>query len=203
MTTNIKAIIFDFGGVLVDWSPHNLYRHYFDQPHEIDRFLKEINFAEWNAQQDKGHPFAQAVAEHSTKFPQYAQLIRAYHERWEDSIVGPIDGTIAILKKVKQLGYPVYGLSNWSAETFPLVREKFKFFDVFDGIVLSGEVKMIKPDPQIFRLLLEKFDLKAQACLFIDDSQINIKVAGDMDFQTVHFQSPAQLEAELSALGVL
>ena len=200
---NIKAIIFDFGGVLVDWSPHNLYRHYFDQPHEIDCFLKEINFAEWNAQQDKGHPFAQAVAEHSTKFPQYAQLIHAYHERWEDSIVGPIEGTTRILKKLKQKGYPLYGLSNWSAETFPLIRNKYKFFDLFDYILISGEVKMIKPEPGIFDLLLNRINLEAWACLFIDDSEANIKVAARLGFNTIRFQSPTQLAVELMQRNIL
>lgn len=200
---NIKAIIFDFGGVLVDWNPHNLYRRYFDQPHEIDQFLAEINFAEWNAQQDKGRPFAQAVAEHLNKFPQHADLIKAYHERWEDSIVGPIEGTVQILRKLKQLGYPLYGLSNWSAETFPLVKAKFKFFDLLDGIVLSGEVKMIKPDPQIFHFMTNKFKLKVQDCIFVDDSLANIKVADELGFKTIHFKSPKQLEMELTQLGIL
>ena len=200
---NVKAVIFDFGGVLVDWSPHNLYRHYFEQPHEIDHFLKEINFAEWNAQQDKGRPFAQAVAELSKKFPHRKNLIAAYHENWKDSIVGSIAGTVDILRKLKEIGYPLYGLSTWSAETFPLVRERFPFFDLFDDIVLSGEVKMIKPDPQIFQFMLDKFNLKAQACLFIDDSLTNIKVAEEIGFATIYFQSPAQLETELIRLDIL
>ena len=199
----IRAVIFDFGGVLVDWSPHNLYRHFIKQPHEIDRFLSEINFAEWNVQQDKGRPFAQAVAELSSEFPQHARLISAFHEHWEDSIVGSIDGTVVILRKLKQLGYPLYGLSNWSAETFPLVREKHTYFDLFDDIIISGEVKLIKPDPQIFRFMLNKFKLEAQACLFIDDSMANIKTANELGFATIHFQSPAQLEIELSGRGVL
>ena len=199
----IQAVIFDFGSVLVDWSPHNLYRHFIKQPHEIDRFLSEINFAEWNAQQDKGRPFAQAVAELSSEFPQHARLISAFHEHWEDSIVGSIDGTVVILRKLKQLGYPLYGLSNWSAETFPLVREKHTYFDLFDDIIISGEVKLIKPDPQIFRFMLNKFKLEAQACLFIDDSMANIKTANELGFATIHFQSPAQLEIELSGRGVL
>ena len=199
----IRAVIFDFGGVLVDWSPHNLYRHFIKQPHEINRFLSEINFAEWNAQQDKGRPFAQAVAELSSEFPQHARLISAFHEHWEDSIVGSIDGTVVILRKLKQLGYPLYGLSNWSAETFPMVREKHTYFDLFDDIIISGEVKMIKPDPQIFRFMLTKFKLEAQARLFIDDSMANIKTANELGFATIHFQSPAQLEIELSGRGVL
>ena len=199
----IQAVIFDFGGVLVDWSPHNLYRHYFDQPHEIDRFLKEINFAEWNAQQDKGHPFAQAVTEHSNKFPQHAELIHAYHEHWEDSIVGPIDGTVQILRRLKQIGYPLYGLSNWSAETFPLIRNKYKFFDLFDYILISGEVKMIKPEPGIFDLLLNRIGFEARDCIFIDDSDVNIKVATKLGFDAIRFHSPIQLMSELVRRNII
>ncbi len=200
---NIQAVIFDFGGVLVDWSPHNLYRRYFDQPHEIDQFLTEINFAEWNTQQDKGRPFAQAVEELSREFPQHEKLISAFHENWEKAIVGAIDGTVQILEKLKQLGYPLYGLSNWSSETFPLVREKFNFFDLFDDIVLSGEVKLIKPDPKIFHLLLKKIGRQAQECIFIDDSQPNTKVAEGIGFKTIQFTSPEQLKEELSRMNIL
>ncbi len=202
-TKIIQAVIFDFGGVLVEWNPHKLYSRYFDQPHEIDRFLGEINFVEWNVQQDKGRPFAQAVAELSRKFPQHEHLIRAYHEYWEDSVVGPIDGSVAILKKLKQLGYSLYGLSNWSAETFPLVRSKYSFFDYFDGIVISGEAKMIKPDAEIFYHLLSKFNLNAGECLFIDDSPANINTAQRIGLSTLRFESPSKLESELIKLDVL
>jgi len=200
---NIQAVIFDFGGVLVDWSPHNLYRHYFEQPQDIDRFLKEIDFAEWNAQQDRGRPFAQAVAEHSAKFPQHAPLIKAYRERWEDFIVGPIEGTIAILKELKRLGYPLYGLSNWSAETFPVVQGKYRFFELFDDILISGKVGMIKPEPGIFHLLLKRIKLEARDCLFIDDSDSNIRTAAGIGFDTILFISPEQLRAELRSRNIL
>jgi 2-haloacid dehalogenase len=203
MTAAIQAIIFDFGGVLLEWDPHALYRNFIEQPQQIDQFLAEVGFATWNAEQDRGRPFAEGVAELSRQFPHRAQLIRAYHDHWEDSIVGPIPGSVAILRKLKRAGYPLYGLSNWSAETFPRVRNKYAFFDLLDDIILSGDVKMIKPDPAIFNLLLTRIGYAAHNCLLIDDSQANVVTAKSLGFNTVHFKSPPQLESELQQLGLL
>lgn len=193
----ITTIIFDFGGVLLDWDPHNLYRGFFDHDDQIDQFLAEINFSSWNMQQDKGRPFSQGVAELSAEFPHYSHLIRAYHENWEESIVGPIEGTVAILRRLKNAGYIIYGLSNWSAETFPLAYKKYDFFNLFDGIIISGEVKIVKPDPAIFELLLSKLGRPANECLLIDDSPTNVAQAQNMGFKVVLFRSPEQLEDEL------
>ena len=203
MTAAIQAIIFDFGGVLLEWDPHALYRNFIEQPQQIDQFLAEVGFATWNAEQDRGRPFAEGVAELSRQFPHRAQLIRAYHDHWEDSIVGPIPGSVAILRKLKRAGYPLYGLSNWSAETFPRVRNKYAFFDLLDDIILSGDVKMIKPDPAIFNLLLTRIGYAAHNCLLIDDSRANVVTAKSLGFNTVHFKSPPQLESELQQLGLL
>ncbi len=204
MKTGIKTIIFDFGGVLVDWDPRNLYRRYFStDTGAMEHFLAEVGFLEWNAHQDKGRPFKEAVVELSSRFPDYSHLIRAYHENWEKSIVGEIPGSVAILKELKQKGYPLYGLSNWSAETFPIIRTRYGFFDLFDDIVISGEVKLIKPDPAIFKLFLERTGQKADECLLIDDSDKNIAAASDLDFQTIHFASPPQLRSELQRLNLL
>lgn len=205
MSTNIpiRAIVFDFGGVLVDWNPWYLYRDYFKDETAMHAFLNEIEFAEWNHEQDRGRPFAEAVVLHSEKYPQYADLIRAYDERWADSIGGEIGATVEILQALKRRGYPLYGLSNWSAEKFVLVRERFPFFDLFDTIVLSGEVKLAKPDPRIFELLLEQTHSRAEECLFIDDAEKNIKVAQTLGWQTIHYRSPEQLADELVRLGLL
>jgi 2-haloacid dehalogenase len=204
MTTPIKAIVFDYGGVLLNWDPRNLYSRYFqDNPLAIDEFLSEVHFMEWNAEQDRGRPFKEGISLLTNQHPQHERLIRAYHEDWEHSIVGAIPGTVEILKRVKQRGYPVFGLSNWSAETFPIMRRKFGFFDLFDDMVISGEVGMIKPDPRIFNLLLKKIGLPADQCLLIDDSDRNIAAAGEAGFRTVHYQSSTQLENELSILGIL
>ncbi len=204
MTQNtFQSIIFDFGGVLLDWNPHNLYRRYFNNPHEIDQFLSEINFPEWNLQQDKGRPFSQGVAELSAKFPKYSQLIHAYSENWGESIVGPITGTIGILKSLKNAGYAIYGLSNWSSETFPIAYEKYDFFKLFDGIIISGEVKLVKPDPAIFEIMLKMINHPAAECLLIDDSAPNIATAEMLGFTAIHFKSPEQLELELQKLKIL
>ena len=203
MPTSTKAIIFDFGGVLLEWDPHALYRRYFNQTHEIDRFLDEINFSAWNAQQDKGRPFAQAIAELSAQFPQHAHLISAYFEHYEDSVIGPLPGMPELLHRLKRAGYPLYGLSNWSAETFLMIRMKYSFFELFDDIILSGEVKLLKPDPAIFRLTLNRIKHKPDECLLIDDSPANIASAQDLGIATVHFRSSQQLEQELRLLNLL
>ena len=204
MFATIRTIIFDFGGVFIDWDPRYLYRRYFPgQPQAMENFLAEINFAKWNLEQDKGRPFAEAVASLSADFPQYAHLIHAYWEHWEDSIIGPINGSINVLHQLKKSGYALYGLSNWSAETFPIAYRKYGFFKLFDDIILSGEVKLVKPDPAIFDLTLRRIQLSAPECLLVDDSTVNIDVARQLGFKAIHFQSPEQLETELLNLQLL
>ncbi len=199
-----QAIIFDYGGVLVDWDPRYLYRKLFNSNSAaMERFLKEIDFFEWNLKQDKGRPFAEGVAELTERFPHYADLIKAYDERWEESIAGPIQPTVDILYSLKQADYLLYGLSNWSAEKHRLVRHRYQFFDWFDAIVISGQVKLVKPDPRIFYVLLEKIGHEAKACLFIDDTEVNIKVASRLGFKTIRFESPEQLKNELIHRGLL
>ena len=201
-TNKIQSIVFDFGGVLLDWNPHNIYRRFFNDPSDIERFLSEINFPEWNLQQDKGRPFSQGIAELSAKFPHYSKLIRAYRENWGDSIVGPIPGTVGILQQLKKAGYPIYGLSNWSSETFPIAFEKYDFFKLFDGIVISGEVKVVKPDPAIFEIVLKMINRPAIECLLIDDSEANIAAAEKLGFTVIHFKTPEQLGFELQKLNI-
>ena len=204
MTSSIKAIIFDFGNVLLEWDPRNVYKRYFpDDPEGMEQFLKEINFMDWNLQQDKGRPFKEGVSLLSEKFPHHSHLIQAYHDHWIDSVGESIIGTVEILKQLKQAGYPLYGLSNWSAETFPHAREKYDFFDLLDGMVISGEVGHIKPDPEIFQLMLDKIGRPAQECLLIDDSLANIDQAKSMGFAVIHFQTPEQLTAALQELEIL
>ena len=204
MTSHIKTIIFDFGNVLLEWNPRNVYQRYFpDDPEGMERFFEEVNFADWNLQQDKGRPFKEGVAILSQQFPHHSHLIQAYHDHWVESVGGSIAGTVRILKQLKQAGYSLYGLSNWSAETFPYARKKYDFLDLLDDIVISGEVGHIKPDPEIFQIMLEKIGKAAPECLFIDDSLTNINQAQKMGFATVHFQSPEQLETSLRELKLL
>ena len=188
----------------MDWDPRNLYRAYFpDQPQALEDFLEEVDFYAWNAKQDQGRSFAEGVAELSAKFPHRAELIRAYAKNWKNSITGEIAGTVEILYELKAKGYPLYGLSNWSPETFPLIKDEYPFLNEFDDAVLSGEVGLVKPNPEIYRLLLSKIKFSAQECLFIDDSQVNVQAARELGFCAVHFESPERLRRELREYRVV
>ncbi len=197
------AILFDFGGVLMDWNAHYLYDSLLDSPVAVDQFLEEIGFSAWNLDMDGGRPFAESVADLSRQFPQHAALLHAYDERWEETLRGPIQPSLEILRALKRRGYPLYGLTNWSEEKFEITRRKYPIFDVFENIVVSGTVKLTKPDPRIFALTLQTIGRPAQECLLIDDSQKNILAASAMGFQTIHFKSPEQLQAELIQMELL
>ena len=198
-----SAIVFDFGGVLLEWDPRNLYRRYFSDDQMMEDFLEEIRFNEWNAQQDRGRPFAEGIADLSSRFPHHARMIQLFYQEWIHTIRGPIDETIAILYQVKQAGWPVFGLSNWSCETFPLVREKYSFFNILDSYLLSCEVKLVKPDPAIYRAFLRKIDREADECIYIDDSIVNITSASKLGFKAIHYKDSKQLERELEEINVL
>jgi 2-haloacid dehalogenase len=198
------AVVFDFGGVLIDWDPLHLYTKLFDGDRmAAKQFLDKIGFQAWNLRQDAGRPFAEAVEALCAQFPQDCELIRAYDTRWRESIAGPIQPTVAILRDLKGKGYPLYGFSNWSVEKFNLVRHEFEFLDWFDGIFLSGEVKLTKPDPRIFALLLERIGRRPQECVLVDDSIPNVQTARKLGFRTIHFQSPEWLRIELRSMGLL
>ncbi len=204
MNSTIKAIIFDFGGVVINWDPHRVFQKFFpNDPQAMKAFMDEIGFSEWNLQQDEGYPFAQAVTDLSEKFPQYAHIIRAYDVEWEDSITGIIPATVDLLYKLKDSGYSLYGLTNWNYDKFSLVRHKFGFFNVFNEIIVSGQVKLKKPDPAIYNLLLQKIHCSPQDCLMVDDSPTNVEASRKMGFVSIHFTSPEQLESELKRLNVL
>jgi 2-haloacid dehalogenase len=200
--TSPHALIFDFGGVLVDWNPHYLYRQFFDNDDgAVARFLQEIGFYQWNLQMDAGRPFDATVAELGAQFPQHAHLIRAYHERWPETLGGPIQPSVDILRALKAAGYPLYGLTNWSSEKFKLARPNFGFFDWFDTIVVSGDVALIKPDPRIFELCLQRISRVAGECAYIDDSASNVTAAQALGFSAIHFESPARLDTRLKQIG--
>ena len=197
------AIIFDFGGVLIDWNARHLYHKLFDDTRAMERFLAEIDFHGWNLELDRGRPYAESVVELSRQFPHYADLIKAYDERWEESLNGPIQATVEILQALKTRGYALYGLTNWAAEKYEFIHHKYPFLGLFDDIVVSGKVKLVKPDPRIFALLLEKTKRPAAECLFIDDSETNVTAARSLGFKTILFKSAEQLGMELSRLGLL
>ena len=202
--STITAIIFDFGNVLIEWNPRYVYnRHFPHDPEGMERFFQEVDFMGWNALQDKGRSFKEGVAEISARYPQYAHLFQAYHDHWKDSIGAAYWDTVEIMKELKQAGYPLYGLSNWSAETFPYARAKYDFFDLLDDMVISGHVGHVKPEPEIYHILLGKIGRPAGECLFIDDSLPNIRQANTIGFATLHFQSSEQLKADLERMGIL
>lgn len=199
----IRAIIFDFGNVLVKWDAHQLYQRFFPDLQSVDSFLKEIHFAEWNAQQDAGRLFSEGVADLSKKFPHYAELIQAYDTYWEESLTGTFDEVIELAKKLKQAGYKIYLLTNSSAEKFEIAKQKYSFLQMFDDMIISGEHKLLKPDPAIYHFTLNRINHKANECVFIDDSLPNIESAKAIGFYTIHFQSPTQLKVELKKLSIL
>ena len=204
MKNQIETIIFDYGNVLIEWEPRYVYNRYFpDDPEGMERFFKEVDFMGWNAHQDKGRSFKDGVADLSAQFPHHSHLIQAYHDHWKDSIGVAYTDTVEIMKQLKAKGYPLYGLSNWSAETFPYAQEKFDFFHLLDDMVISGAVGHVKPEPEIFQIMLDKIGRPAQECLFIDDSLANIHQAQKMGFQTIRFESPEQLKATLHELEIL
>ncbi len=199
----ISTAVFDLGGVLIDWDPRHLYRKLFDDEAEMEAFLAEVCNGEWNERQDEGRPFAEAVAELTARHPRHRDVIAAYHDRWPEMLGGAIDGTVAILAELRSLGRPLYALSNWSAETFPHARERFAFLAWFGGLVVSGEEGVKKPDPEIFEILLRRYDLDPAGTVFIDDSADNVSAARALGFEAVHFTSAADLRDRLRRLDLL
>jgi len=192
-SSTIQAIIFDFGNVLLEWNPRYVYRRYFpNDPEGMETFFNEVDFMRWNAEQDRGRSFRDGVADLARRFPHYSHLIQVYHDHWKDSMGNAIAGTVRIVKQLKRAGYLLYGFSNWSTETFPYARESYDFFDIFDDMVISGSVGFVKPEPEIYQIMLEKVGRPASECLFIDDSLPNIEQANKMGFTTIHFESSSQ-----------
>lgn len=200
-----EAVIFDLGGVLIDWNPRHLYRRMLADEQAIERFLAEVCTAEWNLGLDAGRPFAEAVAELCARFPEERALIEAWQHRWIEMIGGPIEGTVTLLEELDGAGAPLWALTNWSAETFPLVQgdPAYGFLDRFRDIFVSGRLGMIKPHPEIFRHALEAIGLPPGRCLFIDDSAANVAGARAVGMQAHRFTSAAALRGELSRRGLL
>ena len=195
-------VVFDLGGVLVDWDPRYLYRKLLPDEETVDLFLQKVCSQEWNVQQDKGRPFEDAINERVALFPEDEYLIRAYFDRWPEMLGGQIEGSVEILSELKQSGFPVYALSNWSAETYPLAKKCYAFLQWFRGEVISGQVGMIKPQPEIYRHLLKVHGLKAGETLFIDDRQENVDAAANEKIHGILFHNPGQLRNDLASFAV-
>ncbi len=196
-------VVFDFGGVLFDWNPRYLYRKLFEREEDMEAFLRDVTTDAWNAKQDAGRPWNEAIAELVQRHPEHEALIRAYRERWPETLAGTIPETVAVLHELKDADAPLYGLTNWSQETFPIARSMHREFDLFDGILVSGEEGMAKPDPRIFQRLLDRFNLPAERVVFIDDNRANIEAAAKLGLHAIHFTDANCLRKELVGLGLL
>jgi len=201
--SKINTIIFDLGGVLINWDPKRLYRKIFDSEEKVNWFLDNICTMDWNEQQDAGRPITEANKILIAKHPAYKEEIEAYYGRWIEMLDGSKQGTVEILQYFAQdPTYEIYALTNWSAETFPFAQERFEFLKWFKGILVSGEEGIKKPSKEIYELLLYRYEIDPAASVFIDDSLRNVKAAITAGIPSIHFISPEELEAELGKLGI-
>ena len=199
----INTVIFDLGGVLLDWNPRYLYRKLLPDERAVETFLADVCTQDWNEQQDAGRSIAEANAELIARFPEQEALIAAYYARFDEMLAGAIEGTVDILEHLHQRGdHNLLALTNFSAETFPIARARFPFLERFADILVSGEVGTKKPDPAIFDMLLSRHGLQPCEAVFIDDAAHNIAAAGELGLRAVHFRAPDQLREDLRALGV-
>lgn len=192
----IKNIIFDFGDVLLDWNPKYLYEQHFADKSEMDYFLENVCNHDWNREQDRGRPFAEAVKILQEQFPAYAEQIALYDNCWDTMLRAEIPGTVEILRELSKT-HRIFGLTNWSAEKIKIAYDQYDFSKYFEGIVVSGEEKLIKPDPKIYELLLERFGIKAEDSLFIDDNPANIAAAKALGIHAIHFVNAPSLKEAL------
>ena len=190
-------LIFDFGGVLIDWNPHYLYDSYFGDRARTDWFLANICTMKWNEQVDAGKPMAEATAELVARFPEWKKEIEMYFGRWIEMIGEAIPGMYELLLELKARGHRLFGLSNWSAETFVQIKEDFPALKLLEGMVVSGYVKCLKPSPEIYQLLLDRYSLKASDCVFIDDNAANVAGAEAVGIRGIRFTSASDLRRQL------
>lgn len=196
------GVVFDLGGVLIHWDPRLLYRKLLPSEDAVERFLATVCTSEWNERMDAGLPLHHGIAERIERFPHHEPLIRAYGERFGEMML-PMPGSIALLRELGARGVGLYALSNWAAETFAATRHLFPFFELFDGLVISGPIGIAKPDPRIFSHLLDTHSLEARELLFVDDRAKNVEAARALGIDGVVFESAAGLRAELVGRGLL
>jgi 2-haloacid dehalogenase len=199
----VDTVVFDLGNVLIDWNPRYLFRKlYGEDVAKMEHFLSEVCSSEWNECQDAGRPWHEGVAEAIERHPNHAEMIRAYHERWEEMLGAPIQESVTLLNEVRSAGIRVLALTNWSHETFPVALQRFDFLSWFEGIVVSGHEKLIKPDPAIFHLLISRYRVDASRAVFIDDNLRNVAGAEQAGMRALHFTGASQLRADLKELGL-
>lgn len=198
----IDSVLFDLGNVLIRWDPRHHYRDRFATAEDMEHFLAEVAPGSWNHEMDLGKPFAQAIAERSELFPEHAALLAEWKSQWGRMLGGAIDDSVALLAALRDAGYRVAALTNWSAETYPVARERFPFLGWFEDVVISGVEGIAKPDPAMFALALTRTGFVAERTVFIDDNLPNVDAARALGLHTVHFANTAQCREELHALGV-
>jgi 2-haloacid dehalogenase len=199
----LDTVVFDIGNVLIQWDPRYLYRRLIPDEAEMERFLAEVCTDAWNLEQDRGRTWAEATAERVALFPQHEALIRAYSDRWHDMVPGEVPGTVVLLEALRRRDVPLYAITNFSVEKFAEAQARFPFLRGFRDVVVSGAERLLKPDPAIYRLLLDRNGLEAAGCLFIDDSEKNVRGAEAVGMRAHHFRGAPRLEGELRALGLL
>ncbi len=198
----IPAVVFDIGNVLLDWNPRYLYRTIFPDPAKAEWFLTEICSPAWHLEQDRGRPYAEAIAHLTARHPTWHAEISAFDTRWLETIAGPIAANVAVLERLKAMGWPVYAITNFPQEKFLVTAEAYPFLNLFDGIIVSGRERLLKPDPAIYRLFLERFGLEAGQCVFIDDSAANIEGARNIGMKGIHMTPGLDIIPPLKAFGV-
>jgi 2-haloacid dehalogenase len=203
-TDRPNAVVFDLGGVLIDWNPRYLYRQLFaGDDAGMERFLAEVTTPEWNLQQDAGRPWDEAVEVLTRQHPEYAELIAAYRDRWPETLGEAIGPTVDVLDELRHVGIRLFALSNWSAETFPVARPRYPFLEWFEGIVISGEVRITKPDERVYRHLLERYGLDPATTVFIDDSEANVRAAQGLGMIGIRVEGADALRSALADLGMV
>jgi 2-haloacid dehalogenase len=198
----IKNIIFDFGNVFIEWNPRRIFIKILPVG-AIDNFMQTVWRDEWNNNLDSGITFVENEKLLLEKYPQHSEYITCFHEHWHESLGKENQGSITLLTDLRTAGYATYGLSNWSAETFPPTRKAHPFFNMLTGIVLSGEEKVCKPDTQIYKILLERYQLRPEESVFIDDRQENLDAAQKLGIHTILFQTAEQVREDLKGKGIL
>ena len=204
MNSTYNTVIFDLGGVLIDWNPEYLYRKIFSDKAQMRHFLTEVCHGAWNKEQDRGRPFAEAVRERIERFPEHKANIRAYHERWDEMLGDAIEENVAVLEDLRQKpDIHLYAITNWSAETFPVAQQRFSFLNYFEDTVVSGELKLVKPDAEIYQTLLDRQPIVPGQAIFIDDVRENVAGAEALGIRGIHLTPETDLRKELTTLGVL
>ncbi|MES2110449.1 MAG: HAD family phosphatase [Bacteroidota bacterium] len=199
----INTIIFDLGAVLIDWNPHYMYRTIFSDEEEMKNFLATVTTSDWNEEQDAGRSLADGTEILVKQFPEHEDNIRAFYGRWDEMLGEAFHDTVEVFRELKESGkYKIYALTNWSAETFPIALERFEFLHWFDGVVVSGAEKMRKPAPEFYQLLLDRYHVKADEALFIDDNHRNILAAEKLRIHCVHFVGAEELRGRLEELDI-